>query len=461
LRNAARPYAYVNATPDLNLKDLMKDVAETLDLPHPRTLEALLAAISADGPVDLAIDNIDLLKPDVMAALAGLVEAAPENLTLIYASRSRDTLDLRRFLPQGLAVVSDARTLAFASEDVSRVCEALGVSFTAQDLQQFTEETEGWPIIAAGAIRDAAADGRSLRNAYAKWAESQALFFREFIETSIATLSGVSPDAWETLMATGMLEDESDLALLERRGAFVVRDAETGYRPYRVAAHLMGRAHAPAHAPVVEAAPMIARMFGSFEARIGNRQVKWIRRRDSQIIKYLLLKEDGSATRPELAHTFWPEVEPPLAYANLRVACSNIRKAIGLVVGPEHVDRYFSSGGDVAISFANVTLDARRFRLHVSDGDRQFQLGNVEEALAHYRAADLLYTARLGWSDGAEPWVETNAALYESLYHILLRRIEQIYRDKNDTDKTLEYASRASVVYDTLNATARASLVAG
>jgi len=255
-------------------------------------------------------------------------------------------------------------------------------------------------------------------------------------------------------MTTGLLEDENDLAVLERRGAFVSRDSELGYRPYRVVANLMGTQHAQA-APVSDHAPMIVRMFGSFDAKIGNRSIKWVRRRDQQIVKYLLLKEDGTASRAELCQVFWPDLDPQLGFANLRVACSNIRKAIGLLVGPGHVDRYFTSDGDIAMSFSNVTVDARRFRLHVSDGDKQYQLGNVNESLAHYRAADSLYTGRLGWSDGTEDWIETNAALYESLYHIVLRRIEQIYRERGDTIRTVEYATKASNVYDELNSPQR------
>lgn len=453
LRNATRPYAYVSASAGLTLEEIVNEVAETLDLPASRSLDALLRAIVADGPVDLAIDNLELLAPDVAAALARLVETAPDNVSLIYASRSREVLDISRLVPHGLAVVCDARALAFETGEIERVADALGVAYTPADVQRFAEETEGWPIVVAGAVREAGAHGRSLRNAYARWSESQSFFFREFIDASIGSLTGVSADLWDTLVGTGMLDDENDLALLERRGAFVARDPDFGYRPYRVAAHLMGSRHGAAQAPgiVADAAPMIARMFGSFDAKIGNRAVKWVRRRDQQIVKYLLLKEHGSSSREELCHAFWPDVDPSLAFANLRVACSNIRKAIGLIVGPGHVDRYFTSDGDVAVSFSHITLDARRFRLHVSDGDKQYQLGNVNEALAHYRAADSLYTGRLGWSDGAEPWIETNAALYESLYHIVLRRIEGIYREKGDTAHTIEYAAKASAVFASLS----------
>ncbi|MGZ3497539.1 MAG: AAA family ATPase [Vulcanimicrobiaceae bacterium] len=457
LRNATRPYAYVNATPQLTLRDVCKEIAEMLDLPAPRSLDALLKAIAADGPVDLAIDNIDVLAPEIVTALAGLVEEAPERVTLIYASQSRDPVELNRLVPQGLAVVCDARMLAFDQPEIARVADGLGVAYVTQDLQRFHEETEGWSIVVAGAIRDAAANGRSLCNAYAKWVESQSTFFKQFIESSIASLNGVSPDLWNRLMATGLLENESDLVLLERRGAFVFRDGELGLRPYRVVANLMESRPTPAAAPVIDHVPMIVRMFGSFDAKIGNRSIKWVRRRDQQIVKYLLLKEDGKASRTELCQVFWPEIEPQLAFANLRVACSNIRKAIGLIVGPGHVDRYFTSDGDIAVSFSNITVDARRFRLHVSDGDKQYQLGNVNESLAHYRAADSLYTGRLGWSDGTEDWIETNAALYESLYHILLRRIEQIYREKGDTMRTVEYATKASSVYDELNSPARSA----
>lgn len=461
LRSATRPYAYVNATPELSLAGFLEDVCETLDLPHVHTMAALFGEIASDGPVDIVIDNLDLLSGELASTLARVVEDAPENVTFIYTSRSRDSIDVNRLLPHGLAVLCDARSLAFETSEIGRLADGLGVENTATDLHALHEASEGWSIVVAGAVREASANGRSLRNAYERWVEAQAFFFRQFIETSVRSLHGVSSDIWETLMATGVLEEEDDLALLERRGAFVARDSDCGYRPYRVVAQLMGNAPATAHAPIAEVAPMLVRMFGSFDAKIGNRSIKWVRRRDAQIVKYLLLKEDGTASRGELCGAFWPEVEQTLAFANLRVACSNIRKAIALTVGPGHVDRYFTSDGDVAVSFSNITLDARRFRLHVGDGDKQYQLGNVDESLAHYRAADSLYVGRLGWSDGADTWIETNAALYESLYHIVLRRIEQIYRDKGDTIRTVQYASKATAVYESLNAPSRIAVQVG
>jgi hypothetical protein len=448
---STRPAAYVALRDDETPESLRERIADSLDFGYvPASFAALLAAVATRAPCDIAIDDIDRATPETMEELMALSAEAPQGVGFIYATRLRTTLDLGQYLARGLAVMLDDNALALDAGDVVRLCEAAGVAFTAADVTRFLEETEGWPIVCAWALRDAAESRTELGSAYENWRRSQGRHFGEFLNDEFKRAGDVYRTLFRACAGDGSNEELERLATLETRGLFV-RHSEGTYRPYRVARQFDIEAIPAASALAPDAsALLVVRMFGRFEATIGGRRIEWIRRREAQIFKYLLLKPDGSATRGELRDVFWPDANQHLATQSIRTACSNIRKAIAAIVGYGNVDRYFQSAGNVAVVLENAVIDARRFTAHIADGDSELENRRVPEALAHYRAAESLYSGELLSGEYPEPWYAPRAAMYTSLFVGLLERLAHLYGENGSARRAREYAERAEELRPTL-----------
>jgi len=143
-----------------------------------------------------------------------------------------------------------------------------------------------------------------------------------------------------------------------------------------------------------------------------------------------------------LREAFWPEADRHLATQSIRTACSNIRKAIATLVGYANVDRYFSSQGDVAVNLENAVIDVRRFTAHVADGDGELERGRVQEAFAHYRAAESLYSGELLSSEGPESWYAARAEMYRALYVGVLERIAEYHAETGRPRHARDYTER-------------------
>jgi hypothetical protein len=401
---------------------------------------ALRSAITA--PTELAIDDVDNGSPEVLAYLKQLVEDAPEHLTFIYTSRSRDAIDAKSWVARGLGVLCDHRRLAFDPAETELLAETCGVPCTHLEIGRLLEESEGWAIVLSGAVRAAAEDNRSLSDAYEHWRVRYGQVFTEFIAADLDRAPEEDRALVRSLIAGATIDDQERLHRLEAQGLFVIADNED-YRPYRPIRQLRGRVRL---APSARLSPLIARMFGRFEAQIDGVDVNWIRRRDQQFIKYLLLKPTGSATRAELASVFWPDADRQLAAQSVRTACSNIRKAIAAIVGYACVDLYFTADPDVSLNLTNVVADVRRFSAHIADGDSNFDRGDVQEACVHYRAAEELYTGRLLDGDPPESWFTAHAHALEDQYVIMLERLAQAAFDDGDMKSASDYAYRVQKI---------------
>jgi hypothetical protein len=437
--------AYLALGDNESLEAFRERLARAFDIPYvPASFDALLAALAIHAPCEIAFDEIDRATTETLEELAELASEAPEGISIITCARSRSALDARRFLAAGLGALLDGPALAFDADEIARLAELHGVRYTGADVARLRDETDGWPVVVSWIIRDAAENNASLAGAYDRWRRSSGRHFREFVESELRSAGDRYPAAFRTaLRGTGGAEERARLAELEERGLFVYFD-DGLYRPYRVARQfdleLPGPAgtDAPAWAEL-----LVVRMFGRFEAEIGGRRIEWIRRREAQLFKYLLLKPNGSATRAELRSTFWPGTDAHLATQSLRTASSNIRKAIAAVTGYAHVDRYFSSSGDIAVVLENAVIDVRRFTAHVADGDAELEAGRLQEAFAHYRAAESIYSGELLSGEFPEPWYAPRAEMYRALYGGLLERIAEHHADAGHARQAREYAERA------------------
>jgi DNA-binding winged helix-turn-helix (wHTH) protein len=173
-------------------------------------------------------------------------------------------------------------------------------------------------------------------------------------------------------------------------------------------------------------APMHVRLLGPFLVEIDRRAIEWLRRRDKQVFKYIVLSSERTVSRAELTRLFWHGAERDHAAQSLRTVCSNIRKAIGAVVGSKNVEEYFRAGEYISIDVHNVVVDVERFTTHADAGDAEYERGRLRAAYAHYRSAVALYHGDLLVGDRNERWMARQARALKSRHAIAGNRIAQM-----------------------------------
>lgn len=393
---------------------------------------------------EIVVDEIDNAAPDGILELMRLVEEAPGNITLIYIGRSRELIDARRLIARGVAVLCDAQRIAFDVEEARTLAEACGASATDLDLRRLIGDTDGWALAVSSAIRAAAAENETVERAYQTWRSQSQAFLRDFAAEALERVPLDCREAFWDLF-NGEALDVTRLRDLEARGLFVIEDGSNSFRLYRALRQAGVKAEsAPPSGTFTP--PLMIKMFRSFEARIENRDIPWVRKRDQQIVKYLLLKPNGAATRTELASVFWADTDRHLATQSVRTACSTIRKAFASVVGPANVDLYFRTSPDIQIDLANVVCDARRFLAHLNDADADFERGHVQNAAMHYRAAEKLYAGRLLGFEGPEPWIVPQANQLQDRFVQALERLGMLALESEETSTATQCAMRALAI---------------
>lgn len=443
-RDAETDTLYCALPPGCEPGHLREVLSRVLESPRiPKSYAGLVEAVNGSPArcIQLIIDDVDNGTSETTSELLQLVEDVRKNVTLIYGARSREALDASRLIARGVAALCDARRLAFDVEEADMYAEACGAAHSDLDVRRLIEETDGWAMALCDTIRCAAADGETLARAYERWRAQSAPFLHEFVDTELERHSEEDRRAFSELLAGGSV-DPYRLRRMEARGLFVFDD-HGDLRVYRTLRQFGVKPKASAAVPIATP-PLSAKLFRSFEAKIGGRDIPWVRRRDQQIVKYLLLKPNGTASRAELASVFWSETDRHLATQSVRTACSTIRKAFAAVVGYAAVDSYFRTTPDVQIDLGNAVCDVRRFSAHASDGDAAMERNDRGSAVMHYRAAEKLYAGRLLEFEAAEPWFAAQARLLEDRYVLVLERLSEMALEDGDHLLAREYALRAN-----------------
>lgn len=438
--------AYCALPPACDVQMLRAEVVRALNGGKaPRTYDAFVDLISGSPAHcrEIIIDDSDNATPEAIAELLALVDDVRENVTLIYAARSRERLNAGRVTARGIAVACGARMLAFDVEETATLAEACGAAVTELDVRRLVEETEGWAIPLCGSVRVAVADGLTLQQGYERWRSQSSVFLHELLTAELQRVEPHDRTLFWDLLSGNVPADPQRLYDLESRGLFIYDDGAGDVRPYR-ALHQTGvRGNSEPMRRERRVPPMMVRMFRDFEATIDGRSIPWVRRRDQQIVKYLLLKPDGRAARSELADVFWSGTDKHLATQSVRTACSTIRKAIAAIVGHADVERYFRTSPDLHVDLGNIVCDVRRFVTHVNDADAAFGNADPQAAAMHYRAAEKLYSGRLLEFEASEPWFEAQARLLHERFVILLERVSEIALEHQDAVEAQQYALRA------------------
>lgn len=185
-----------------------------------------------------------------------------------------------------------------------------------------------------------------------------------------------------------------------------------------------------------------ARFFGHFTCSVNDSPIVWARRMDRRIFRYLLLVPEGRAPREEILAAFWPDQDAKSSQLSLRTACSNIRKALGSVVGTDAADEYFSAASETLfVNLGRVNVDVRRYIAHLRNANAAYLADEFQEAALHYGHALALYTAPIGWGEEPEAWIEPLAKECANLREIALERMVRILRKNGATMKAMEYES--------------------
>ena len=435
--------AYCALVEGATADQFVQAVATALGLARIASFVELLIALRrvATQPLELAIDDLDNASDEARALAMKLVENVPEGVGLIYCSRTRAAVDAKQWVARGLGALCDARRLAFDVSEIASLADACRVPYASAEVARLLDETDGWAIVVAGAVRAAADDERSLADAYERWRSNFGEVFLDFVHERLESASAEDRAIVLAFVNGKHVDDVDVLHRLEAEGLFVVNDGGV-MKPLRA----LQQARAVPVRDVDTSIPMVVRMLGRFSVTIHGREVEWIRRRDAQIVKFLLVRQGASATRNEIAETFWPRVERALATQSVRTACSNIRKALAGVVGYARVDRYFRAGTTIAIDLSSVVTDVGRFTAHMTAGDGAHAAGHLDEAAQHYQAAEKMYAGRLYDEDAVEPWFERQAAVLEDRFGIVLERLAEHAFERGDMQHAAEYAYRAKLI---------------
>jgi DNA-binding SARP family transcriptional activator len=136
--------------------------------------------------------------------------------------------------------------------------------------------------------------------------------------------------------------------------------------------------------------PLAVRLLGSFEARLHDVPLRPFRTRKGEwLLAHLILRYPRPVERAVLAGLLWPDSSEPRALNSLRVALSDLRRALG----PEGERLYSPSVQTLTVNLAGAWTDVREFDAAIAHRPAPVW----EDAVALYRGPLL---------DGCdEPWV--------------------------------------------------------
>ena len=400
---------WVDVAPGSSAQTLSDGIAAALQLAEasrPRNVVPPRSTVVIDG-----IENAD---PSGRAFLAGLCTFAPDTVTFVYLMRSRSALDVRLPESRGLVATAPPAHLPFGADEIALYAESLGVRWTPLDCARLQRATGGWAVAATGAVRTAHERGIPLIEAYPAWFAAEKAHVEELVDGVLERSRAADADTFGRVFGASEEPALADLVALEHAGLFVDRVGDA-FRPNPVVAATLGATWA-AGLTADEIAPAQLDMFGRFRMVVNEREVRFGRRREAQIVQYLALRPNGRATRAELLDVFWKDGERQLAAQGLRTALSAIRGAIARCAGPDAVERYFVTAGDtVGLRFEAVISSAHRFESHVNLATAAEARDDAVQATTHWSAAAKIYAAPLLAGEPPTAWIEPLSAEYALL----------------------------------------------
>ncbi len=377
------PAAYVSLRRGDGATAIRAAVCEALGIDPVADTESLLAALASLGRREILVDDADRASEEGRHLLQRLVFDGPENVTFLYASRTRELFETTRLISLGLAALCSGGRLAFTPDEAARFVDSSRVvRGDERDIARLVMDTDGWPFALCSTVRHAASSGRTLDGALERWQRASGSLINEFVDTALAEHEAALAVRARRVF-DGEPADDATLDRLEARGMFV-QLVDGVCRPYRVISRLARVASPTATRTLL---PFAVELFGAPQMRFDGQRIEWIRRRDGQIFTYLALRRDGRASRRELIQAFWPDADPVLGAQSLRSACSTMRRALAAVTGHASLAHYVSFGDEIALNLDLFTVDARRVRAHLADSDDAANRDDHDAASDHAAAA--------------------------------------------------------------------------
>ncbi|HET7814240.1 MAG TPA: AAA family ATPase [Candidatus Baltobacteraceae bacterium] len=387
---------------------------------------------------EVVIDDADNATPETIDAL--LYMAREGENAIVLAGRSARRLRLKEISEGGYGVVLDSSQMAFDDVEAAELAGTFGVSCAQAHVAQLLEQTDGWALAVAGALRTAQAEQTGVLHGLVLWRERSDAFLRDLIENEVARLPVFERDLFWRVYSGSMPAQASHLDDLREHGLHVLPCAARVFRLYRP---LDPRFKSSAEQPPAPTPRMTVRLFRRFDAQIDGRPIPWVRRRDRQIFKYLLLAPGGRATREQLAAMFWPGTPRHKASQSVRTACSTIRKAIAAAAGTAAAEAYFRTSPDVGIVLQNVVCDVRRFNAHCDASQKAIAQNDTAQAEMHLRACTRLYAGALLEYEGVQPWYASQVQALADRYAFVLESLAAIAAQREDFAQARRLAGRA------------------
>ncbi|HEX8806404.1 MAG TPA: BTAD domain-containing putative transcriptional regulator, partial [Candidatus Aquilonibacter sp.] len=379
---------------------------------HALELEMLryLMVIDDGKTREFLIDDVDLLTPTVIAELFELAHRAPR-ASFVWTMRTREVIPDHRCLIDGTADLLDANALAFTEDEVAELCARYSVEVHEGDLRALIREADGWPLLVNSAIEKAAREGLSLRGIFRSWLDARGDMLREIIE------SAASKDVIERDFRGNSELTVDQLRNLERKGLFVLRRG----REYAMLHAVEELFAAEKPATIASDPPITMHLLGEFQLWIGETRVKWLRRRDAHLVKYLALSSNGQATRDELCRVFWPGNERAHALQNLRTTCCNIRAAFRAAAPDRPVESFIeTAGSELRLIFDRTRTDIAEFDALIASGNDALDSGRIDEAVQTFERAARAFHGSL--------IVEPAGAFYSPMSAELERRFTNLQK---------------------------------
>ena len=382
---SAHATAYVAVEPGMSCAELCAAIAMRFGLDAALDEPSLVDLLAAAGRCEILIDDLHAGSTELVALLNRLVYDAPDNVTFVYATRSRDVVDVTRLVSLGLAAVMGAELLAFTADEAARLAVSARAAADENDIARLVHDTEGWAFALCSALRHAAATNGELSGAFARWRRQESRLITSFVDRAFQNEALELGAAARRLFDGETLEIET-IDRLETRGMFV-RWRDGAFHPYRALSRCPRLVDT---SPSNVLSPFNVRLFGVPSVTYENRTVAWIRRRDAHLFAFLAMQPSGRATRQVLMRAFWPDSERQLAGQNLRSACSTMRRALAEVVGYAALTHYVTFGDEIALNLSLFSIDGRAVREHVRDADAAWAAGADAAGYELDRAAQAL-----------------------------------------------------------------------
>jgi DNA-binding SARP family transcriptional activator len=162
----------------------------------------------------------------------------------------------------------------------------------------------------------------------------------------------------------------------------------------------------------------------------------WKTQKNKTLLKILLTYRQRALTRDQLMEWLWPHLDPDAAGRNLRVAISQLRRALepNLPRGSQSSFILTTDAGYAWNTQADHWLDVGEFegladsRWQIADGDHQpSAISDLPTAISHMQSAINLYRGDYLEEDRYADWAMAERERLRELYFTLLTRLAEAY----------------------------------